>query len=938
MRKLTTVTLICLLFAVMSARAADDDQSLIQANPRIDLPPQTDMVRAEVAPAYTLSTSDIEKVRNPVGELPQVCRDAIDAIDGSSALSEEERTFWLNTLMHCLPQVSPMIMMEATPAVMEASLLTPAVAAVAPDVVTRVAAGFAQFVFTRAQTEVVAYVTTDFGVRLCTRSFNGYDVKSYFPDSCDVLTGQGSLYQKDVDVQQLGAALQTALQSDLIRLIPVVINSASDQQSPAVSAIIAAVLKLAPPSGGPPATANDVLDALASVSVMCTGGTDTEKLTCASFSFTVAVIKAVREAEESGCADDTACRDEALRLLNLDTDPARRMVEQVIVFMKRVRSTHDPLKDNLFTRVSLLRDAWKLVVTYFIPSAEQGPHLELAQRFDQHFFRQSPLVNAIIAAAVKLAPTGGSPKPTADDILDALASLDVPCDIGTPNEKEACEAFRLTVAAIKAVRDAEKSGCQGTAACLEAALANLNLQGENARHIAEQVMAFAQDVRRTYKSGSRVDNLFTRVSLARRAWQLVVETAIPEEQREPHLELLRRFDQHFFRWHEVGLMMFRTVDALRRQRNPVEVIVAATEELQCTGVGDVRCGLQLVGIAAQAITVATDENGKVDPVKAKTKFLEYVNGKKDKNLDAWLAAFIQEKTKGSQPITEYINAVIQPIENLLRLVAQARALRDDPRLMPQQRRIQLGEIAVQLVDAALALWQTVLPDTIPSTELQRIAALVRHFNDMWKAAEERDFPRLIASLYPLAADLGVREPIPAPLRRYVPLITGLASAKTSADYTAVLQTYAAPAGSWREKRRQPFTVALNSYLGAAGGIIDGTDTREIAVFLPLGLDLAWPRFRAFVSLADVGNVAALRSGKLEVPEKVSLDDLIAPGIFLNVPLGRSPFVAGISAVQAPFDVPGADGAPATKERGIRLSIVVAIDVPILTLFKRGESP
>lgn len=786
--------LVLLVFVPYGSAAEDPQASVISANPVIDLPPQTNSFTVEVpvqtalddmkaAPKTGISGPSVDTA---LKSLPDVCRDAFADHSGEP---DETQAFWISVRAHCAAATPTMTLLPL--AVQTSVVPLPSAAEIAaPSVTARVAAGFAQFVFTRAQTEVVVYVTTDFGVRLCTRAYKGYDVKSFFPDSCDVLTGHGGLYQQDVDVQQLGAALQAALQSDLVRLIPVLINSA---------------------------TANE-----------------------------------------------------------------------------------------------------------------------------------SAVVRALAAATLQLKPQGTT---TPDVILDALSKLPIGCANVTPppdaDELRGCRAVELTVAAIKALRDAEKGGCTGTE-CLEQAIAKLKSDpaytawaersDDRARHLVQQVTAFAEDVRRTYSSRpnqSRVDNLFTRVTLVRRAWQLVVETAIPEDKRGPHLELLRRFDQHYFRWHEVGLMIYRTVDALRRQRNPVEVIVAATEELTCNDVGDVRCGLQLAGIATQAITATLTADGKIDLPRAKEKFLEYVAGKKSLALDAWLAAFLKEKIGGNVPVTEYVTRVSEPLANVLDLIAEAREIRS-ANITPEQRRIQLTEVSVQLVDGCLGLWRAVLPDTVPSAELQRIANLVRHFTDVWKAADERDFPRLVASLYPLAADLGVREPIPAPLRPYVPLISGIASAKTSADYTAVLRAYAAPAGTWRDKRRQPFTVTLNSYLGGAFGIVDDPETTEAAVFLPVGVDLAWPKLRVFVIAADIGNVASLRSGDLEVPEKVGIGEIVSPGIFLHVPIGRSPFVVGVSAMNAPFLVPGEGGAPSVLKRGLRLSAVVAVDVPILTLFKRGD--
>ena len=85
--------------------------------------------------------------------------------------------------------------------------------------------GIADFVADRGKQEALQYVVDQLGKKLCAKQLRGYEVRSFFPESCALLTGRRGL--GDAQLTEIGSTFQSALQSDLWNLVPVILEAAS---------------------------------------------------------------------------------------------------------------------------------------------------------------------------------------------------------------------------------------------------------------------------------------------------------------------------------------------------------------------------------------------------------------------------------------------------------------------------------------------------------------------------------------------------------------------------------------------------------------------------------------------------------------------------------------------------------------------------------------
>ncbi|MGD0494252.1 MAG: hypothetical protein ABSC32_22240 [Steroidobacteraceae bacterium] len=150
-----------------------------------------------------------------------------------------------------------------------------------------------------------------------------------------------------------------------------------------------------------------------------------------------------------------------------------------------------------------------------------------------------------------------------------------------------------------------------------------------------------------------------------------------------------------------------------------------------------------------------------------------------------------------------------------------------------------------------------------------------------------------------------------------PLIASLAQAKSSADFTAALDSYALPAGSFTQIQNETRSFTLNAYFGAEAGAeilsgnLGGSGARRVAPRLgftaPVGIAYNWAKVSGdakdtdwhfatgsqsvFVSALDVGAIASFRLGSGgggQIPP-VRWSNILAPGLFYVWTMKNTPF-------------------------------------------------
>ena len=120
-------------------------------------------------------------------------------------------------------------------------------------------------------------------------------------------------------------------------------------------------------------------------------------------------------------------------------------------------------------------------------------------------------------------------------------------------------------------------------------------------------------------------------------------------------------------------------------------------------------------------------------------------------------------------------------------------------------------------------------------------------------------------------------------------IAQMAEAENSDDVAAILENFAAPIGSWRDKRVAQWNIAIDSYVGPALYSIKDDGTRA-AFSTPIGASVTfpWNNFTLFLSAFDIGPVTSFRlTNDTSQIANIYLEEIISPGAFLSVNFGKS---------------------------------------------------
>jgi len=137
-----------------------------------------------------------------------------------------------------------------------------------------------------------------------------------------------------------------------------------------------------------------------------------------------------------------------------------------------------------------------------------------------------------------------------------------------------------------------------------------------------------------------------------------------------------------------------------------------------------------------------------------------------------------------------------------------------------------------------------------------------------------------------------------------PFIGQMAEAKTSDQVDSLLQIYAAPIGSWRDKRIAKFNVALDSYIGPAA-FFSNSESR-ITLSTPVGPSVTFGgknyQITALMSLVDIGPITSFRfKNDTSEVSKISLNEILSPGFLFSFQLGKNfPFSFNLGYQEYPL--------------------------------------
>lgn len=219
------------------------------------------------------------------------------------------------------------------------------------------------------------------------------------------------------------------------------------------------------------------------------------------------------------------------------------------------------------------------------------------------------------------------------------------------------------------------------------------------------------------------------------------------------------------------------------------------------------------------------------------------------------------------------------------------------------------------------------------------------------AAALRFVSELISSI-----SAGSQLQLPTEVVRVASLAADLANATTAEEASRVLDSFAAPVGSWRGKSER-VVLSLNGFVGlAAGGeySLSGVDVPASSgwYFAPtalVGLDLAFPLHRGghlgfIVPVLDVGALLVLGGGEgtpdgaTDVRSDVEPLQFVTPGVVFRYGFPEVPIIAGVGFVVAPrgrirrWTATAADGTTSEQSEvvpSVRILFTLAVDVTIL---------
>lgn len=199
------------------------------------------------------------------------------------------------------------------------------------------------------------------------------------------------------------------------------------------------------------------------------------------------------------------------------------------------------------------------------------------------------------------------------------------------------------------------------------------------------------------------------------------------------------------------------------------------------------------------------------------------------------------------------------------------------------------------------------------------------------------------------------------VRSHLLLVGTLASATTSDQVRVALEAAAAPPHSWREYRRRP-ALFLSGWVGVMGNyehvLGKGHNGYAVSPAIMVGPEFGFPLLRTgwsvnvFLPLLDLGALASIRldgnsattsgdQGASMIARRessVSFASVFAPGLFVGVGIGNTPFVVGAGVQYAPslreyFQCGNTPTCSTTEALStLRFGLTLAVDLPVFSIY------
>ena len=254
-------------------------------------------------------------------------------------------------------------------------------------------------------------------------------------------------------------------------------------------------------------------------------------------------------------------------------------------------------------------------------------------------------------------------------------------------------------------------------------------------------------------------------------------------------------------------------------------------------------------------------------------------------------------------------------------------------------------VGLQYFDAASALINTSnhlapLLSSSEAAELVKYNTLASNINNMTRSFVTENYSTGLLYLTKVLTEIDgtskVIKKINGVLSNQGLFIAQMAESQSSDDVATILENFAAPTGSWRDKRVAQWNVALDSYIGPAYYNIHSEDTR-LAFSTPVGASVTIPfnYVTFFFSAFDLGPIASFRlSNDTSQIANVYLKEIVSPGAFASINFGDNfpvtvnvgyqqyPLLTKVGETQNTVDI--------NRKGGFSGSIV--INIPLFTIY------
>ena len=243
-------------------------------------------------------------------------------------------------------------------------------------------------------------------------------------------------------------------------------------------------------------------------------------------------------------------------------------------------------------------------------------------------------------------------------------------------------------------------------------------------------------------------------------------------------------------------------------------------------------------------------------------------------------------------------------------------------------------------------------------------ALLQDSAAVGRDVANEDYGSIPLDVNAVLTDLGAFDsqalgPIVNKARTFLPVITEIAAAKSSADVAAALDAAAAPASSYRAKYQRP-QVNIGAFVGALVGgekpndphndaLGDSKASGIVAGFAPVGVEATAPLGSKvytglMLSIIDIGALTTARFKQqvsddetVKTETNVTFTQVFSPGLYAAFGLFGSPFVAGGGVSYAPElrslekTDPATGQTTSEKVSAFRYGAFLAVDVTIFPL-------